>query len=266
MITGTECMRNKLFYYYSNSGKAYCPFYLFCFFPVTKDAPLCLVRYISPWYFFFFFFTYIFLRHLLDVEEHVGLLAENSPDVTDGHAGIVHLVPLAIAALSENTAGQRLLRLLRSSLALVRFEWLSSVWSVPWCNRSNVRCDSWIPSGPAQRTGRTPAAPLGTETWKVAGSSTLDMRHPDNSKQTFLLSHQVTFTITPTSQYWYVCGTFKIFSPLKTEKRFSERVSTLQLRWIEKPFLAVTIWLHLNKTTDWQLASVIKSILPPYLC
>lgn len=45
------------------------------------------------------FFTTIFLSLLLDVEEYVGLLAENSPNVTDGHRGVVHLVPLAIAAL-----------------------------------------------------------------------------------------------------------------------------------------------------------------------
>lgn len=35
----------------------------------------------------------------LYVEEHIGLLVENSPDVTDGHGGIIHLIPLPIASL-----------------------------------------------------------------------------------------------------------------------------------------------------------------------
>lgn len=40
----------------------------------------------------------------LDVEEHVGLLVENHRDVTGGHGVVVHLVPLAVAALQENDA------------------------------------------------------------------------------------------------------------------------------------------------------------------
>lgn len=35
----------------------------------------------------------------LDVEENIGLLVENRPDVTDRHRGVVHLIPLTIARL-----------------------------------------------------------------------------------------------------------------------------------------------------------------------
>lgn len=45
----------------------------------------------------------------------------------------------------------------------------------------------------------------------------------------------------------YVCrGTFVILPPLKFAKRLSERVSTLELRWMVNLFEAVTIFLHLR--------------------
>lgn len=39
----------------------------------------------------------------LDVEEDVGLLVENRPDVADRHRGVVHLIPLSIACLGDTT-------------------------------------------------------------------------------------------------------------------------------------------------------------------
>lgn len=39
----------------------------------------------------------------LDVEEDVGLLVENRPDVADRHRGVVHLIPLPIACLGDTT-------------------------------------------------------------------------------------------------------------------------------------------------------------------
>lgn len=39
----------------------------------------------------------------LYVEEDVGLLVENRPDVTDRHGGVVHLIPLPIACLGDTT-------------------------------------------------------------------------------------------------------------------------------------------------------------------
>lgn len=41
--------------------------------------------------------------------------------------------------------------------------------------------------------------------------------------------------------------TFVILPPLKFAKRFSERVSTLELRWMVNLFEAVTIFLHLRE-------------------
>lgn len=48
---------------------------------------------------------FIFKRrtvYSLVVEEDVGLLVENRPDVADRHRGVVHLVPLTIARLGDN--------------------------------------------------------------------------------------------------------------------------------------------------------------------
>lgn len=39
-----------------------------------------------------------------------------------------------------------------------------------------------------------------------------------------------------------------ILPPLKFAKRFSDRVSTLELRWMVNLFEAVTIFLHLKET------------------
>lgn len=39
----------------------------------------------------------------LDVEKDISLLAENRPDVTDSHRGVIHLIPLTIACLRNTT-------------------------------------------------------------------------------------------------------------------------------------------------------------------
>jgi len=49
----------------------------------------------------------------LDVEEDVGLLVEDRPEVTDRHGGVVHLEPLAVARLG-NTAAEEAVNITES--------------------------------------------------------------------------------------------------------------------------------------------------------
>lgn len=42
----------------------------------------------------------------LDVEKDIGLLVEHSPDVTDRHGGVVHLIPLPVTRLGSTIGEQ----------------------------------------------------------------------------------------------------------------------------------------------------------------
>lgn len=60
-----------------------------------------------------------------------------------------------------------------------------------------------------------------------------------------LLSHSYTMVL---DKIVYTChGTFVSLPPVKFAKRFSDRVSTLALRWMVNLFEAVTIFLHLRE-------------------
>lgn len=119
----------------------------------------------------------------LDVEKDVSLLAENRPDVTDSHRGVIHLIPLTIACL--NVA-----KVVSSMTAESRVD-----------QHSIEPIDLGLP---------------------------LRLRHEGPQVQVLWIFH-------------ILCN----FASTEVCKRLSERVSTLELRWMVNLFEAVTIFLHL---------------------